>query len=86
MLPALTHVTCFEQYFQFCITNSVLPDVLRKTLVCPMPKIKSPPSISDYRPICLLPVFSKALEYVIFDQVDLFLESNKLYYPLQWGV
>jgi hypothetical protein len=65
MLPALTHI------FNFCITNFVFPNVWKKAFVCPLPKIKNPSSVSDIRPICILPVFSKALEYAIFDQLDL---------------
>jgi hypothetical protein len=61
ILPAVTHI------FKYFITNSVFPSVWKRALVRPIPKCKNPTDISDWCPICILPVFSKALEYIIFD-------------------
>jgi hypothetical protein len=79
ILPAVTHI------FNYCITNSVFPSVWKCALVRPIPKCKNPADVSDWRPICILPVFSKALEYIIFDQLDDYIESNKLYNTFQSG-
>lgn len=79
ILPALTHI------FNYCINNSVFPSIWKRALVCPIPKNKNPCELSDWRPICILPVFSKALEYIIFDQLDFYVETHNLYYVFQSG-
>ena len=44
---------------------------------------KSDPN--NYRPISLLPIFSKLLEKIIADQLTRFLEQNQILYEHQYG-
>ena len=40
---------------------------------------------NNYRPISLLPIFSKLLEKIIADQLTRFLEQNQIFYEHQYG-
>ena len=57
----------------------------KNPLVVPTFKSGDPDSVSNYRPICLLPILSKILEKVIAIQLMDYLESNKLLTNAQHG-
>lgn len=44
----------------------------------PIPKTSSPASISDLRPISLLPILSKVLESIVFRQISSYVLENKI--------
>lgn len=48
-----------------------------------LPKVKSPTSVSQYRPISILCHISKALEKLVAEQVVEFAEQNNLFDPNQ---
>lgn len=69
------------------ILNSIIetnqfPQEWKKALIIPAPKISNPSSYSDLRPISILPTLSKILERILHDQMNAFLNANKLL-PLQ---
>ena len=78
-LPTLTHI------INFSIFNSVVPNLWKQAFIIPLPKVQSPDSVKDFRPISILPIFSKVLERVVHTQLNNFLENNKLLDPLQSG-
>lgn len=45
----------------------------------------APGQVDNYRPICILPAYSKVLEEVIAEQLTDHLETNKLIHPTQFG-
>lgn len=49
----LTHI------INCCLEVGYFPESWRESIVRPIPKVKTPSSLSDLRPISLLPVFSK---------------------------
>ena len=53
--------------------------------VCPIPKIDLPKTTKDYRPISILPIFSKIYERVILNQLCQFIENNAIYNQNQSG-
>ncbi len=57
----------------------------KKALVKPIFKSGDSDDVNNYRPISLLPVFSKVLEKVVSEQFLHHLETNSLLYPLQFG-
>ena len=64
------------------ITLHTFPDIWKNVIVVPAQKSKQSSSLTNFQPISILPVFSKVLEKVVFNQVvnhftthDLF--SNK---------
>lgn len=79
ILPFLTHL------FNFSLTSSTFPTQWKTAKLIPIPKISSPSSTSDFRPISILSSLSKALEYLINKQLCDYLTSFKLISGLQSG-
>ena len=48
-------------------------------------KKDDPHMVDNYRPIFLLPVLSKVLEWAAFNQLYDYMQRNKLLYPNQHG-
>ncbi|XP_011858771.1 PREDICTED: uncharacterized protein LOC105556295, partial [Vollenhovia emeryi] len=60
---SITYLTpIIEHLFNYSLMNGVFPSNWKIAVVCPIPKIKSPVTVKDYRPISILPVLAKALE------------------------
>jgi hypothetical protein len=67
------------------ITLGVFPQRWKVAVVKPLPKCESPTSISDLRPISLLPCLSKVLERIVCGQMTKYLEANSILPSLQSG-
>ena len=65
--------------------HSTFPDKLKVAKVYPVYKNGDSNNMSNYRPISLLPVFSKIYEKVIYNQIYNYLNINKLLYKNQFG-
>lgn len=76
-LPILEHL------FNFSLTRGVFPNQWKSALICPIPKVKSPASVQQYRPISILPALSKALERVVCEQICDYLDKEGLRDPYQ---
>ncbi|KAJ4440232.1 hypothetical protein ANN_08371 [Periplaneta americana] len=79
VLPVITHI------FNSSVITSVYPQLWKTASVRPLPKVNSPTSAKDYRPISILPVLSKALERIIHKQLSDYLIEFNLLDPLQSG-
>ena len=55
--------------FQHSIANSCIPSEWEAHKICPVFKSGDKSNVSNYRPISLLPVLSKALESIIFRKI-----------------
>ena len=53
--------------------------------ISPILKVKVPTKPSDYRPISVLPVFSKVFERIILNQVKQFIDKHEVYQSTQSG-
>lgn len=78
-IPVITHI------FNHSLKTGTFPDEWKKAVVIPVPKVKNPNSLSDYRPISLLCAISKALEKIVHGQVTRFLNSHNLLDRFQSG-
>ena len=58
--------TCINK----CISIKSFPDKLKVADVIPVFEKEDPNNKANYRPICLLPIISKILERVFFEQVE----------------
>lgn len=67
------------------LTQGIFPHQLKKASVTPIFKSKDPSLFSNYRPISVLPVFSKIFEKVIYNRFLSFLNENNILYKLQFG-
>lgn len=79
LLPVLTHIV------NFSLTSGQFPDEWRKAHVLPLPKIPNPVLPNQFRPISILPFFSKVIESAVHKQMTNFLSKNNLLNPLQSG-
>ena len=54
--------------FNLSITKGIVPKDLKKAKVIPIYKKDNTELYSNYRPVCILPGFSKILERIIFNR------------------
>ena len=68
-----------------CFSLGIFPDSLKSAIVIPIHKKGNKSDIANYRPIALLPVFSKILEKSIFNRLSNFCNQCKIITPNQFG-
>ena len=78
-LDVLTHV------FNLSVCNGVFPCELKLAKCIPLFKSDNCMLINNYRPVSLLPVFSKILEKLMYDRLLSFVNKHKLLYKYQFG-
>ena len=78
----LDHLTYF---FNLCLHNSTFPDLLKIALVKPIYKAGDKNKFTNYRPISLLPIFSKVLEKLIHSALISFLSETDILAKTQFG-
>ncbi|XP_069974804.1 uncharacterized protein [Penaeus vannamei] len=67
------------------IVMNTFPDSWKLSHVIPLHKGCDKDNVSNYRPISLLPIFSKVLEKIVANQLMTFLESQRLLSKSQYG-
>jgi hypothetical protein len=65
--------------------HGTFPDDLKVAQVVPLYKKGSPMELGNYRPISLLPLFSKVFEKLIHKRIMKFVEDNSILSPHQFG-
>ena len=71
--------------FNKCIQHEIFPNAFITAQVIPIPKISSPKSPDDLRPISLLFVFSKLFEKILESRMLRFLNKNNILTSSQFG-
>ena len=71
--------------FNLCIEYGYFPDELKIGCISPVYKKGDKTSISSYRPICSLSLFSKIFERIIYDRMIHFIDKNKIFSKSQFG-
>ena len=71
--------------FNLSFSSGVYPDALKMAIVTPIFKGGSKLEISNYRPVSILPIFSKILGRLMQLRLVKFLEDNKIIYKHQFG-
>ena len=66
-------------------STGIFPSKLKIAKVVPIFKKGDPQVLSNYRPISLLPIFSKIYEKLMHKRIYVFLKEKKILYPLQFG-
>ena len=79
LVSPLTHI------INLSITKSVFPALWKHAKVVPLLKKGDPLTAKNYRPVALLPIFSKILERVVFNQLVNYLDTNNLIHPNHHG-
>ena len=67
------------------IIKSEMPESLKVSIVSPIPKVDNPKTPEEYRPVNNLPVLEKFIESIILDQMNEFLDSNRIISNTQHG-
>ncbi|MDV3196405.1 MAG: reverse transcriptase domain-containing protein, partial [Candidatus Phytoplasma stylosanthis] len=67
------------------IISGIFPDQLKIAKIKPLYKAESYHDVANYRPLSLLPIFSKIFERVMANQLITFLENNNLLDNEQFG-
>ena len=75
----LTHI------FNLTFTTGIIPQNLKVAKVTPIYKSGNKHLFNNYRPISVLPSFSKLLEKVVYQKLSNFLENNQLLNKHQYG-
>ena len=71
--------------FQNILNTGIFPDQWKEANVTPVHKKKDKQTVSNYRPISLLPLFSKVFEKIVFNNLYQFLKENSLITKNQSG-
>ena len=71
--------------FEMSLENGMFSDKLRISRLIPLFKAGDPVNISNYRPISVLPCFSKMLEKIMYSRLYKYLTIEKILYHKQLG-
>ena len=71
--------------FQNIIDTGIFPDQWKEANVTPVHKKKDKQTVSNYRPISLLPLFAKVFERIVFKNLFNYLKENNLITKNQSG-
>ena len=69
---------CIRDIINTCISCGRFPDAWKKSIVLPLPKNKNPKACSDLRPVSILPVLSKLLEKILYNQLMTYIVANNI--------
>ena len=78
-LPVLHHL------IKLCFETSLFPTQWKLAKITPILKADDPTSLSNYRPISILPIMSKILEKLMASQLLEYLETNNFLSEHQFG-
>ena len=67
------------------LNNGIFPDQLKLAKVVPIFKSGDVMLFNNYRPVSVLPIFSKILERVMYSRFLNYLNKNKILYEFQFG-
>jgi hypothetical protein len=75
IVPALTHI------INLSISTQEFPSYWKKSKIIPLHKKDDLLNPKNYRPVAIVPIFSKVLQRVIFNQLLEYLTKNELIHP-----
>ena len=78
-------ITPLVHIINLSLSSGIFPDKMKIAKVIPIFKANEPEKFNNYRPISLLPIFSKVLEKVMFERVYNFMDVNKIFFESQYG-
>ena len=67
------------------LIQGIFPNELKKAKIIPLYKANDPMLFNNYRPISLLPLFSKLFERIMYNRLIKFINKHKLLYKYQFG-
>ena len=70
--------------FNLSLNTGIFSNLFKKAKIIPIPKVRNPNTLNQYRPISLLPIFSKILEKIVHKRFYSFLTLNSLLSPTKF--
>ncbi len=67
------------------MSQGFVPDEMKIARIIPLYKAEDKSFVKNYRPISILPVFSKILEKVFYNRILNYLNKNEILYANQYG-
>ena len=83
IVPAIS--SQLTHFINLCIVNHVFPTPLKAAVITPVFKNGSRALFSNYRPISVLPVLSKILEKIMYNQLLTFVTEHNIIFDHQFG-
>ena len=77
--------TPLSDIFNISFQNGIFPEILKNAKVTPIHKTDDKHLINNYRPISVLPFFSKILEKLMYTRVMQFVDKHKILSDNQYG-
>ena len=71
--------------FNLSLSSGVVPDNMKIAKIVPIFKSGNKKTLNNYRPISILPAFSKILEKLVCNRLVHFLETHNILYKHQYG-
>ena len=71
--------------FQLSLSQGIFPDNLKVAKITPIFKASESSSLFNYRPISVLPCFSKILERIVYNRLYKYIYKNNILYNKQFG-
>ena len=75
ILPALTHIV------NLSLSSNEFPSAWKKSKIIPLHKKGDTLNPKNYRPVAIIPIFSKILERMVFNQMVEYISTNQLIHP-----
>ena len=71
--------------FNLCVDQGVFPDLMKYSKVIPLFKSGDSKDTNNYRPVSVLPVFSKVFEKIMLNQMLIHFNTNNILHDKQYG-
>ncbi len=79
IIEPITHI------INLSLSTGIVPNEMKIAKVIPIHKSSDPSILKNYRPVSLLPVFSKILEKIVYSKLISFFTANSVLYKHQYG-
>ena len=91
-LPAQIFKSCIDKYIEpltyiinKSISDGIFPDEMKIAKIIPIYKAGDKSTISNYRPISVLSLFSKVFEKIMYNHLITFINAHNIMYKYQFG-
>ena len=87
VIKHIKNIVCIplKQICNLSLSLGVFPHELKIANVVPIHKANDDMVFSNYRPVSVLPVFSKLLERLVYNRLIVFINNNMILYEYQFG-
>ncbi len=77
--------TPLAHVFNLSINHGIVPDEMKVARIIPLFKFGDSATFTNYRPVSILPSFSKFLERIVYNRLLNYIDKNKILCDSQYG-